>query len=60
MLYAKIQPQSSACSGEKVLLSLFTIYGHARVTLFDGVEIFEQIVNILSTDGRKRFQRRRH
>ena len=47
MLYTKIQPQSFLSSVEDV----FTIYMDMAAILFTGTDPFDQIVNILSTEG---------
>ena len=47
MLYTKIQAQSFLSSGEK---SVLPYMGMAAI-LFIGAEPFDQIVNILSTEG---------
>ena len=49
MLYTKIQPQSFLSSGEEVFLP----YKGIATILFSGMELFDQILNILSKEGPK-------
>ena len=50
MLYTKIQPQSFLVLKNKISKGLLLYMGMV-VILFNGVEPFEPIVNILSTGG---------
>ena len=50
MLSTKIQSQSFLSSGEEVSSVVYHIWGMAAI-LFNGAEPFEQIVNVLWTEG---------
>ena len=50
MIYTKIQPQNLLGSGKEDL-KCFLPYMDMTAILFNGAEIFEQIVNTLFTEG---------
>ena len=50
MLYTNSQPQNFLSSGEEVFQCFSQYMGMAAIW-FKGTELFEQIINILSTEG---------